>query len=100
MKNGKNAIDIVSNNLLSFVLMRHRKRIALLNIDAEECTLYNYLSDAVFNPWLKGFSDKKLDLKLRKDAGNWQIISTREVLVNGVGWRKRVLRDRDKIYLG
>ncbi len=100
MKNEKNTVDIVSNNCLSFVLMRQRKKIALLNIDAEDCTLYDYKSDAFFNPWLKGFSDKKLDLKLVKDAGCWQIVSNREVLVNGVGWRKRVLKDGDKIHLG
>lgn len=99
-KNEKKIVDIVSSNYLSFVLMYKRKRIALLNMDAEECTLYNYQSDAFFNPWLKGFRDKKLDLKLRKDAGRWQIVSNREVLVNGVGWRKRVLKDGDKIYLG
>jgi LmbE family N-acetylglucosaminyl deacetylase len=100
MKNEKNTVHIVSDNYLSFVLMHQRKRIALLNIDAEECTLYKFQSDAFFNPWLKGFSDKKLDLKLRKDAGCWQIVSNREVLVNGVGWRKRILKDGDKIYLG
>ena len=92
--------NIVSSNYLSFVLMHKRKRIALLNMDAEECTLYKYQSDAFFNPWLKVFSDKKLDLKLRKDAGHWQIVSNREVLVNGVGLRDRVLKDGDKIYLG
>jgi len=100
MKNEKNTVDIVPNNFLSFVLMYQRKRIALLNIDAEECTLYDYQSDAFFNPWLKKFSDKKLNLKLIRDAGNWQIVSNREVLINGVGWRKRVLKDGDKIYLG
>ena len=100
MKNEKNTVDIVSNNYLSFMLMRQRKKIALLNIDAEDCTLYDYKSDAFFNPWLKGFSDKKLDLKLIKDAGCWKIVSNREVLVNGVGWRKRVLKDGDKIHLG
>ena len=82
------------------MLMHQRKKIALLNIDAEDCTLYKYQSDTFFNPWLKGFSDKKLDLKLIKDAGCWQIVSSREVLINGVGWRKRILKDGDKIYLG
>ncbi|MCK5671970.1 MAG: PIG-L family deacetylase [Spirochaetales bacterium] len=92
--------NIVSNNYLSFVLMYQRKRIALLNIDAEECTLYDKKEDAFVNPYLKGFSDKKLHVQLVKDAGNWQLVSNREVLINGVAWRKRVLKDGDKIYLG
>jgi len=100
LKKVKDKENIVSSSYLSFVLMHQRKRIALLNIDAEDCTLYDYQSDAFFNPWLKGFRDKKLNLKLTKDAGSWQIVSNREVLINGVGWRKRVLKDGDKIFLG
>ena len=100
MKNEEKKINIVSNNYLSFVLMYERKRIALLNIDAEECTLYDKKEEAFLNPYLKGFRDKKLHLKLVKDAGRWQLVSNREVLINGVAWRKRVLKDGDKIYIG
>jgi len=100
MKNEKNTVNVVSRNSLSFVLMYKRNRIALLNIDDAECTLYDKKEDAFLNSYLKGFSDTKLKLKLKKDAGNWQISSNKEVVVNGVAWRKRVLRDNDKIYLG
>jgi len=96
----KNNIDIVSNGYLSFVLMYNRKRIVLLNFDAEDCILYDKKEDAFLNLYLRGFKDKNLHLKIVKDAGNWQIVSNREVFVNGVAWRKRVLRDGDKIFLG
>ena len=100
MKNKENTTNIVPNKYLSFILMHHKKRIALLNIDEGECTLYDSLRDAFLNPYLDGFRDKKLKLRLVKDAGKWQIESNREVFINGVAWRKRVLRDGDKIYLG
>jgi LmbE family N-acetylglucosaminyl deacetylase len=100
MKNENYTDTKYSCNYLSFELFFKRKAIALLNIDAAECTLYDNLGDAFLNPYLKGFKDKKLKLKLVKDAGNWQIISNREIFVNGVTWRKRIIRDGDKIYLG
>lgn len=98
--NKKNIAGTVTNDYLSFILVYKRKRIALLNFDAEDCTLYDNKEKAFLNPYLKGFSDKKLHLQIVKDAGNWQIVSNREVFVNGVAWRKRVLRDGDKIFLG
>ncbi len=91
---------IASNNYLSFLLIYKRKTEALLNIDADECILYDKKGDAFLNPYLKGFNDKKLKISLVKDAGKWQIISNREIFVNGVAWRKRVLKDEDKIHLG
>lgn len=100
MKNEKKTVQIVSNTYLSFGLMYQRKRIALLNIDAEECILYDKKDNAFLNPYLKGFTDKKLKVSLVKDAGNWQIISNREIFINGVAWRKRVLKDGDKIHIG
>ncbi|MCK5153484.1 MAG: PIG-L family deacetylase [Spirochaetales bacterium] len=100
MKNGKTTFDIIPKKYLSFELLYKRKILALLNIDEEECTLYDKKGDAFLNTYLKGFNDKKLKLRLIKDAGKWQLLSNREVFVNGVAWRKRVLKDNDKIYLG
>lgn len=100
MKNEKNTVNIVPGNYLSFALIHRRKKITLFNIDAEECTLYDYQSDAFLTPRLKGFRDKKLNLRLIREAGNWQIVSNHEVLINGVGSRKKFLKAGDKIYLG
>ncbi|MDA3940301.1 MAG: PIG-L family deacetylase [Spirochaetia bacterium] len=100
MKNKEKTVNTVSNKYLSFVLMYQRKQVALLNIDHKECTLYDKIGDGFLNPYLKGFSDKKLKLRLMKDAGSWQLESNREVFVNGVAWRKRILKDNDKIFLG
>lgn len=100
MKNKETETNIIPKEYLSFELLYNRRILALLNIDKEDCTLYDKLGDAFLNSYLKGFSDNKLKLKLKKDAGNWQLISNREVFVNGVAWRKRILKDDDKIYLG
>ncbi|MEA1912079.1 MAG: PIG-L family deacetylase, partial [Spirochaetota bacterium] len=100
MNNKTNTINIVSKKYISFELLYKRKILALLNIDEEECTLYDIREDAFLNPYLKGFVNKKLKLSLVKDAGKWQIVSNREIFINGVAWRKRVLKDGDKIYLG
>ncbi|MCD6396377.1 MAG: PIG-L family deacetylase, partial [Spirochaetaceae bacterium] len=62
--------------------------------------LYDRKEDAFLNSYLSSFNDKKLSLRLIKDAGKWQIVSNREVLINGVAWRKRYLKSEDIIYLG
>jgi len=100
MKNKEKTIHIVFNTYLTFELSYQRKRIALWNIDAEDCTLYDCKGDTFLNSLLKEFKGKKLNLKLIKDAGVWQIISNSEIMVNGVACHKKVLKDGDKIYLG
>ena len=96
----KNKEIKVSSPYLSFGLIYKKEKQALLNIDAQDCTLYDKKQDAFLNSYLKGFNDRKLSLRLIKDAGKWQIVSNREVLVNGVAGRKRYLKDGDLIYLG
>lgn len=92
--------NIDSGKYLSFELLYKRKQVSLLHIDAEECILYGKKEDAFLNQYLEGFTDNKLKISLVKDAGNWQIISNREIFINGVAWRKRILKDGDKIYIG
>ncbi len=100
MNKNKSRKSTVTKKYLSFELVYKRRTTVLLNIDAEECILYDDPGETFLSPYLKGFNDKKLKLRLVNDAGRWQIESNREVLINGVAWRKRVLRDGDKIYLG
>ncbi|MCF6334405.1 MAG: PIG-L family deacetylase [Spirochaetales bacterium] len=89
-----------SSDYLSFRLLCQKKKIALLNIDAEETILYDISLKGKFNTFLEGFSDKKLNVKLVRNACNWQIVCSREVLINGVAWRKRDLKEGDTIHLG
>ena len=89
-----------TRDYLSFRLLYRKKRIALLNIDAEETILYDISQDGKFNPFLKGFRNKRLHVKLIGNAGRWQLVSNREVLINGVSWRKRDLKEGDTIHLG
>jgi len=96
----KDKKNIVPNNYLSFVLMHQKKKIALIDIDAVECTIYDENEDAFLNSYLKGFNNTKLRLRIVKDAGRWELLCNRSVLVNGVAWRKRYLKSGDIIYLG
>ncbi len=89
-----------TRDYLSFRLLYQKKKIALLNIDAEETVLYDVLQEGEFNTFLKGFRNKKLSVKLIRNAGSWQIVSSREILINGVAWRKRDLKEGDTIHLG
>ncbi len=100
MKNKENTVYWDSKHYLSFGLSYKRKKTALLNIDEADCTLYDKKEDAIFNEYLKGFNNKKLRLSLVRNAGKWQLISNRSILINGVAWRKRYLKNGDVIYLG
>ena len=96
----KDKENIVPNNYLSFVLMFQKKKIALIDIDAVECIIYDKNEDAFLNSYLKDFNNTKLRLRIVKDAGRWELLCNLSILVNGVAWRKRYIKGGDIISLG
>jgi LmbE family N-acetylglucosaminyl deacetylase len=96
----KNINKEATKILLLFDLFYQKKKVSHLEIDAEECTLYDISEDAVLNSFVGNIKDKKLNIQLTKDAGKWELVANKTVLVNGVAWRKRILKEGDRIYLG